>query len=281
MAHVIAFFRRASLILVLTVGLAATARAQVIVESEGPFVPYTQNGVAAKRGPDPTPFSRVYVNVMAGQTQPVTMLPDGTMIATSQAGFSYAALDFVFSVTSRMLMSDAAASAREDIGALNELKRASAHVHAQAIAADKKTVLATSRQQPAALTLMMSPSDMAFGDASPSQVTPIANAAVAAVPFLGAVAPLIQAFLGSRPQKAIPTFFSYQSADDEFGWTWYTAPGSTVEGTHRCGALLQVSSKAAYLRLTVELATDWERFGVWTRSYSFLVPITSPVAPAR
>src|SRR5471032_451413 len=154
----------AVLVLAMLAGSAARARAQVVVESEGPFTPYSQNGIAAKHGADPTPFSRVYVNVLAGQSQPFTVASDGTMIATNQAGYTYAALDFIVSVTSRLLMSDADASGRSDENALTELKRATAHVHVEALAADKKTVLATSRQSPAAIALMMSPSDMAFGD---------------------------------------------------------------------------------------------------------------------
>jgi hypothetical protein len=263
----------------LMLGLAATARGQVVFESEGPYVPYTQPGATPKHGADPTPFSRVYVNVMSGQAQPLTMASDGTLIASNQNGYAYASLDFVFSVTSRMLMEDADASQRAESNALNELKRAIAHVHVEAVAADKKTVLKTSRESPATLTLMMSPSDMAFGETAPSTILPTVSTAISSVPFLGTIAPLVQTFLSSRPQRAIPTFFSYQAADDEFGWTWYTAPSTTVEGTHRCSALLQVTSKAAFVRLTVDFATDWQRFGVWTRQYTFLVPIVPPPAP--
>jgi hypothetical protein len=263
--------------------LGATASAQVVFESEGPFVPYTQNGIEARHGASPAPFSRVYMNVVAGQVKPATAMPDGTVIATNISGYYYTTLDFVFSVTSRLLMSDADTSTHEEVNALNQLKRAVAHVHAQAIAADKMTPLPTSRQDPSTLALLLTPSEFAF-ETGQSGLTPALTAALGAaatpVPILGPVASVMQSFLAARPQRSAPTFFSYQSADDEFGWSWYSAPGTTVEGTHRSSALLQVTNNAAYVRLTVELATDWDRFGVWSRNYSFLVPL-KPTSAAR
>ena len=140
-------------------------------------------------------------------------------------------------------------------------------------------MLATSRQNPSVLALMMSPSDVTFGQAgSASGLLAAGLSGASAVPLFGTIAPLIQDFLSARPQKAGPTFFSYQSADEEFGWTWYNAPDATVEGTHRCAVLLRTKSAAAYVRLTIEVATDWNRFGVWTRTYTFLVPM-APQTP--
>jgi hypothetical protein len=279
MDHRIAVWRAAPLVLpLLCAVLASPASAQVVEITEGPFVPYTQNGLTPGHGPDPTPFVRIYANVLPSTVGSTPDSSGGGPVATDAAKYGYSALDFVFSVTARVLMTDQDESQRATVNALGELKRANAHVRAEALAADKKTVLASSRQDPALLTLVLSPSEIGYGDTGSASAA-LSTAISAVGSYFGPVGPLIQTFMNSRQQKPSLAFFAYQSADNEFGWNWYASPNATVEGVHRTGALLQLRKGTAYVRLTVDLVTDWNRFGVWTKSYTFLAALPPP-APA-
>ena len=258
------------------------AYAQVVDVTEGPAQPTAENRLAQQQGPvDQPPFARLYVNVMPGQTTALTDVPkDGNAPLLALEKFHYAAFDVVISATSRLLYTDTRDSRRADIAALNELKRMTTHVRLDGIAADKVTVVASSRHDPSVSTLHMSPSNMRFGKvAEPSALEATATRAITeASHFLGPVGGLIETFVGARPHPAGPAFFSYQSADDEFGWNWYLSPETTVEGIHRGSALLQVREDVAYVRFTIDLATDWSRHGLWTKPYSFLVAVPAPKA---
>lgn len=258
------------------------AYAQVVDVTEGPAQATDENRRAQQQSPlDQPPFARLYVNVMPGQTTALSEDPnDGNAPLLELDNFHYTAFDVVISATSQLLYTDTRDSRRADIAALNELKRMTAHVRLDGIAADKVTVVATSRHDPSVSTLHMSPSNMHFGKvAEPSALeTTVTRAITEASHFLGPVGGLIETFVGARHHPAGPSFFSYQSADDEFGWNWYLSPETTVEGIHRGSALLQVREDVAYVRITIDLATDWSHHGLWTKPYSFLVAVPAPKA---
>lgn len=92
---------------------------------------------------------------------------------------------------------------------------------------------------------------------------------------------LIHGFIGAHHSSPGPSQVAYQSEHNEFGWTWFDSPGQTLEGMHRCAVLLQVQKDAAYLRISVDLITDWRQFGLWVKPYSFVVAIAAPESPPR
>ena len=269
----------------LCVGLlgAPATYAQVVEVTEGSAQPTAEARGAPQQAPlDQPPFARLYVNVVPGQTTVLneTKSEDGIAPLLQLENFHYAAFDVVISATSRFLYADTRDSRRADIAALNQLKRMTAHVRLEGIAADKTTVVTNTRHDPSVFTLHMSPSNMRFGKvAEPSALEATVTRAVTdASRLLGPVGGLIETFLGARHHPAGPAFFSYQSADDEFGWNWYLSPETTVEGIHRGSALLQIRKDVPYVLVTINLATDWSHHGVWTKPYSFLVAVPAPKA---
>ena len=254
---------------------------QVVDVTEGPARPTAETRGAQQQPPlDQPPFARLYVNVVPGQTNVLDerKSEDGIAPLLGLENFYYAAFDVVISATSQFLYTDTRDSRRADIAALNELKRMTAHVRLEGIAADKTTAVTSARHDPSVLTLDVSPSNMVFGEvAAPSAIEETVTRAVTdASRLLGPVGGLIETFMGARHHPAGPAFFSYQSANDEFGWNWYLSPETTVEGFHRGSALLQLRKDVAYVRVTIDLATDWSHHGVWTKSYSFLVAVPAP-----
>jgi hypothetical protein len=268
----------------LSVALAASAaHAQVVDVTEGPATPAAQAGRTPQTAPlDQPPFARLYVNLTRGQTITADADPDQPApspgSARAAASHRYAAYDVVISATSRALYSDTRDSRRADIAALNELRRMSVHMHVEGLASDKVTVVQTSRHDPGVLTLQMSPSNVRLGRApEPGALEAVATEAAAELShFLGPIGWLVDSFIGSRHHPAGPSFYSYQSADDEFGWNWYLTPNQTIEGIHRGSALIQTRADVAYVRVTIDLVTDWAHDGVWTKPYTFLVAIPPP-----
>ena len=248
--------------------LAATAGAQTISVSETPFRPYP-DGSAARGVTDPTPFSRVYVNVIPSAIASGTTTPEGTALPNVK-GDTYLALDFVFSVASRLLVGDTAATQRAEISALSELKRLNAHVVIEGVTAKPGAVAGT---PPSVLALMITPSEPTLGSTSQSSITSAANAALSLVPILGKAESVMQSFLNARPQRSTPDAFAYQSGHGELGWVWSSGPSTTAEGIHRCSVLLQANSTITSLRVSVDLASDWSRYGAWVKRYEFSIPL--------
>jgi hypothetical protein len=95
-------------------------------------------------------------------------------------------------------------------------------------------------------------------------------------PYLNFISGL--SFLSLIEKLAVPVQLeeiAYQSSDNEFGWTWYQSADAPIEGLHRCAALLEIPAKVAYLRVAVDLITDWRRFGAWKKLFDFQVPVTA------
>jgi hypothetical protein len=250
------------------------AHAQVVEISEGPFKAFARLvGEAPDKAIDPTPYVLAYAAVLPGQS---AKLSDVSIRASSIA-YAYPALEFVFSMTPKVFVGDPGDTHRAPADALRELKRLNAHVHVEALATDRQTVINSPRTAPTVLTLMTAPSELTY--AKPEGRSEIASTAQAAAGFLGPIGTLVQAFTGAHHSPPGPSLVAYQSADDEFGWTWYDSAGASAEGMHRCAALLQVKQEAAYLRIVIEIVTDWERFGTWVKPYTFLIALNPP-APA-
>lgn len=257
--------------------------AQVVEVAEGPAQPAAEARGAPLAAPlDQPPFARLYVNVVPGRTTALNEAKseDGTAPLLPLDNFHYSAFDVLISATSLFLEADTRDSRRGDIAALNQLTRMTAHVSLEGIAADKTTVVTSARHDPSVFTLQMSPSNMRFGkvDAPSALEATVTRAVTDASRLLGPVGGLIETFVGARHHPAGPAFFSYQSADNEFGWNWYLSPETTVEGIHRGSALLQIRKDVPYVRVTISLATDWSHHGVWKKQYSFLVAVPAPAS---
>jgi hypothetical protein len=103
-------------------------------------------------------------------------------------------------------------------------------------------------------------------------------------------APAMLASLGARATAAAasfhnsglaitaPTQVSYLSASTEFGWTWYEHPQHSIEGIHRTGVLLQASPQVRYVRVQIDLITDWKYHGTWMKPFDAIVDVGRPVA---
>jgi hypothetical protein len=79
--------------------------------------------------------------------------------------------------------------------------------------------------------------------------------------------------MGARHHPAGPSFFSYHSEDDEFGWNWFHSANETLEGIHKGSALIQTRADVAFVRVTIDLVTHWSHYGVWSKAYTFLVAV--------
>jgi hypothetical protein len=249
-------------------------RAQIVDVRSGALVPYGRSENPAsdteKRPAEiQTPFANVYATVIPGQN---AKLPDVVTSALSGA-YAYPGFDLVFSVTSRMF--GVAGDEHVDAGrALHALRRLNAHVKVDAIGADGTSVLPSTTTRPSVMTLMITPSELSYAkEGGPSEIFGTLNAAAS---FMGPVGSLVQAFAGAHHSTPSPTQVAYQSEDNEFGWNWYDTSEASVEGIHRCAALLQIPKEAAYVQISIDIITDWKDGGLWTKRYTFVVAVGSP-----
>jgi len=68
---------------------------------------------------------------------------------------------------------------------------------------------------------------------------------------------------------------AYMKSRNSFGWIWRQGEQNPIEGIHRCMALLCTRDDVKFLRVQVNVITDWRRFGAWTKSYRYLIPVTA------
>jgi len=107
------------------------------------------------------------------------------------------------------------------------------------------------------MTLMITPSELSYAkEAGPSEVFGTLNAAAS---FMGPVGSLVQAFAGAH----------------------HSTSEASVEGIHRCAALLQIPKDAAYVQISIDIITDWKDVWVWRKRYTFVVAVSSPRAASK
>lgn len=259
---------------VLFLGAAPLASAQVVSLTETPLRPFAGPGEQpSTRGADPTPFTRFFVT--AGLTAAGTAT-DGsgnsvTVGLASAAGYQFPSVRLTISVAPRMMANDP--SPHQERLREGELIRMNAHVTVQALDA-AGIPLPSTPGTPAVQTLAISPSDPSTtaGQASNS-VTETKQAFTLLTSHLGVVGATIAAFEGAFHVHPGPSQVAYQGSANEFGWGWFRGPGAPIEGLHYTAALFQVPKAAAALRLSVELVSDWQRFGPWVKTYDIVMAL--------
>ena len=62
-------------------------------------------------------------------------------------------------------------------------------------------------------------------------------------------------------------------SETDFGWIWREAESAPIEGIHKCMVLLRAHREVKYLKVKVEVITDWKSFGAWVKRYQYLIPV--------
>lgn len=261
-------------LLIAFVNLAAS---QVIKLSESSLTPY--KAVPGESGhQNSAPSAYLYVAVRPGPTGTLDSSESkGSGAAvTKSSGFVYPSVDFVFSAASQLIADGSTANNAESASkALTEVSRINAHVRIEALDSSRNSFKSTDKTPPL-LVVTIAPEDVAFAQNSgPSKAAEIETGVEFASRFMGPLGGLVSTFQSTHKGPRNPTQIAYQSSDNEFGWTWYQAADAPIEGLHRCAALLEVPAKVTYLRVAVDLITDWRRFGAWKKSFDFQVPVTA------
>jgi hypothetical protein len=248
--------------LLLTCALSASA--QVVSVTEGPLRPYTGPGeIADAHRTDPTPFSRFYVT--ATMTAPGTLTDAAGATTTVGTGgafsaFQFPALRFTISVAPRLLAGDPSAS--DEKSRIGELRRMNAHVTVQALDAAGKIITAGPKGGPVVETLVISPGESSMATAAASNVRSEAKETANVIAgHLGPIGAAVSGFESAFHVTPPPTEVPYQASANEFGWGFFASPGNTIDGLHYTAALLQLPATAASLHLSIELVSDWRKYG--------------------
>ncbi len=91
---------------------------------------------------------------------------------------------------------------------------------------------------------------------------------------LGSIATSVTAvFRTFFPAKDHISQIAYMDSETDFGWIWREAEGAPIEGIHRCMVLLRAHREVKYLKVKVEVITDWKKFGAWVKRYNYFIPV--------
>ena len=248
----------------------AVPGAQVVSVTESPLRPFAGPGEQpVAKGPDPTPFTQFYVT--AALTAPGAITDaTGNQVQIAQSGqFQFPALRLTFSVSPRLL----ATQPQDERHHGGTLTRLSANVRVQALDAAGQPLTGPGGRT-AVETLALSPSERSTSTGTPSNVSAEARQGFTLLTsHLGHIGAAVAAFEGAFHRAPSPTQVAYQSAADQFGWRWFRATDAPIDGLHYTSALMQVPATAASLRVSIELVSDWERFGAWVKTYDLTVSL--------
>jgi len=91
---------------------------------------------------------------------------------------------------------------------------------------------------------------------------------------LGIIASKVTAvFRAFFPAKDHLSQVAYLKSHNSFGWIWRQGEQNPIEGIHRCMVLLCTRDDVKFLKVKVDIITDWRKFGAWTKSYQYLIPV--------
>jgi hypothetical protein len=243
----------------------------VVKLQETAMAPYRTTGESEESGNRPAAY--LYATVRPGVTGSLEGAKDAAVNEQMAATFAYPSLDFVFSAASRLVAEGSSANTADSATkALSQVTRINAHVRVESLDSSHKP-LSLGKDSAPVLVLMIAPEDVSFAQSGSSRAADIATGVEFAARFMGPIGGLVSAFQSSHKAARSPAEIAYQSSDNEFGWTWYESSDSPIEGLHRCAALLEVPLKTAFLRVGVDLITDWRHFGAWTKTFQFEVPV--------
>jgi hypothetical protein len=157
---------------------------------------------------------------------------------------------------------------------MGELRRMNAHVVVQAIDAAGHVIEAGPQGDPPVQTLGISPGESSMATAATANALTEAKATVNVITgHLGPIGAAVSAFEGAFHVAPPPTEVPYQASPNEFGWGFFASAGNAIDGLHYTAALLQVPKNAASLHLSIELVSDWRKYGAWTRTYDITVAL--------
>lgn len=244
--------------------------AQVVSVIESPLRRYAGPGEqAANKGADPTPATRFYVAAVLSSPGAITDASGNTTQIAMAAGFQFPSVRFTFSVAPRLMANDSAPVEQRRSG---ELIRLNANVRVQALDAAGSVIAAGS--QPAIEVLAISPSEGATAAAAVGNAASEAKQGLALLAaHVGPIGAAVMAFESAFHRAPAPAQVAYQAAPDEFGWRWFRGTDAPIDGLHYTSALIQAPAGAASLRLSIELITDWDRFGAWVKTYDLVVKL--------
>lgn len=216
------------------------------------------------------------------------------MAGVDQAGIDQALLselmfpsiNFTFSAAARIITGEPADSDDKVEGKLKsftELKQLGVNVKIAALDKDKKVMgevpdgrFAVEFGPDPVVALTTFPSDSVYVQQS-STAAKIAEGVGGMSSFMGPVGGLAtgicSVFRAFFPVKDVPTQVAFQSSFTEFGWIWRDFQGGGIEGVHKCLVLLRAHTSVKYIRVEMEMVTDWKRFGGWLRKIDYVIPV--------
>jgi hypothetical protein len=253
--------------------LQAPAAAQVIEATAGPFMPLSlgneKASELAKRADADLQALAVYATTYLGAPGAIDQaLPNA---ATSQHHFP--SLHFVVSAVTRMTMS-------HDHGGGRNLRRLNAHIRVEPLDSERRPVddraaLHILDIQPNTVKAVEARRDSS--GAIGAAITVMTRDLLPQVPAVVGrrVGPLVKTFMNVFHHADAPTQISYVSDDRDFGWTWYEHDKDTIEGAHAMAAILEVGPSVRFVRVTIDVLTDWKSHGAWRRQFEQVIDLGS------
>ena len=261
--------------------LPVAVEAQVVQASSGAMVAYPTadaNNAFMKKvqwGRDPSPLLALYAGVFRGSPGQLDSLSVDTV--TQAFPVHFPTLHFIVSAASRVQSE----MGEQRVG--THLRRLNAHVRLTPLDSMRQPIIdggavEVLEIQPNSIQpAIVAPADTASatGPHKPTVLSVLTRAyAPGALEALGARATAVAAhFRHSGLALTAPTQVSYLSGATEFGWTWYEHPDKTIEGIHRSAALLQAAPEVRYVKVQIDLITDWRYHGTWMKPFEAIVDL--------
>ncbi len=201
-----------------------------------------------------------------------------------QKELKFPSLNFTVSAASKLLIRR---STRRDgyipgkIKSLTELRQMSLRVKVEGLDKERRIIKRLSQSKfgdDPVTTLSIFPSEVRYGQSKQQGAVQKASDKVDAVaqhlgPIGGIAHSVTAIFRTFFPAKDHISQIAYMDSINEFGWIWRLAEGSPIEGIHNCMALFRTHKEVKFLRVKVQVITDWRRFGAWSKSYNYIIPV--------
>lgn len=257
--------------------------AQVVRASATPLMPHSWSDASTKSSDRDRERDRLATSEAARSIAlygaaylgtPGNMIDSSGVAKSDKSQLHFPAIHFVFSAAARLRPHSG------EVRAGRALKRMNAHVQIEPL--DKDTQLISERG--AVEVLDIQPNTQNYVKAG-RDTTSVSGAAVVAVSrtvvkdIIGMATgtrfgPVIARFSKIFHHPSAPTQVSYVSDQNEFGWTWYEhSDTTTLEGIHRAAVLLESSPRVQFLRIRIQVITDWGGHGAWRREFESIVDL--------
>lgn len=247
--------------------------AQVVSSTASPMMAMTLDGSAKSSRNDLSPAEAA--RIIALYATPFLGEPgklDETTTHDTKSGHHFPTVHFVFSAAARMQPSGA------ETRLARQLQRLNAHIFVEATDANGQPL--TTRAGVEILELLPNTLEYTKASTDSSSVKSAAATAVSRTLMEDAIGqagkrlkPVLAEFKKIFHHPSAPTQVSYISDEHEFGWTWYEHPDQTLEGLHRATVLLEVAPDVRYLKVRIDLTSDWMHHGSWRRQFESIIDL--------